>query len=200
MRVRMRWSVVWVSAAGVLAMGADPPPLPVPPSPHAAERLAQTFPTPRLYAVSATLNGRALPGYRMCQGGAAWAKAIGAAAPPTRPRPDPEAALKGCTSKSERAVDGAMHLEMACDKAAGAQRTYRMVSDIAPGMREMRTHSESAADPAEGRAAIVSDRRMTLLGDCPADLKPGEMLMDDGRKVDALAAAAAAAARAGAPK
>jgi hypothetical protein len=131
----------------------------------------------------------------MCQGGADWAKALAAAAP-SRPRPaDPEAALKGCTSKSERSADGAMHLETACDKAAGAQRTYRMVSDIAPGMAEMRTHSESAADPAQGRAAIVSDRRMTRVGDCPADLKPGEMLMDDGRKVDALAAAAAAAAR-----
>jgi hypothetical protein len=197
----MRWSVVWVSAAGVLAMGADPPPLPVPPSPHAAERLAETFPTPRLYAVSATLNGRALPGYRMCQGGAEWARAAGAATPPrpARTAAETEAALKGCTSKSERAANGAMHLEMACDKAAGAQRTYRMVSDIEPGMRGMHTHSEQAADPAEGRGAIVSDRRMTLLGDCPADLKPGEMLMDDGRKVDALAAAAAQA-RAGTPK
>jgi hypothetical protein len=200
-----------VSTAGALAMGADPPPpapplpvppvehrvgradppLPAPPARNFGEAMAQMFPTPRLFAFSVTVNGRAAPGSKMCLGGAGMAQAMGPDLPRRAPGEAragaPRTGLAGCATKNVRGAGGALHFEMTCDKAAGASASFRMVSDIAPGMREMRRHSESPADPALGRPAMVSDSRMVQLGDCPAGLKPGEVLMDDGTKVDAMA-------------
>jgi hypothetical protein len=174
-----------VAAAGPLAMGADPPPgppMPVPPVSR-AERLARVLPTPRLFEITMTVDGRSRGPTQYCMSAetaARQAEAVRARAPARTTPPG-----QGCTHRTERGPGGGMHMETVCDKAAGAAATYRGTADQAPGMRDFHHHMESqTGDPPR---TIVSDARIVQLGDCPADLKPGQMRGPDGRVRDMAA-------------
>jgi hypothetical protein len=173
-----------VAAAGLLAMGADPPgpPMPVPPVSH-SERLARVLPTPRLFEITMTLNGKTRGPTQYCMSAetaARQAEATRARAPAQTTPPG-----QGCTHRTERGPTGSMHMEMVCDKAAGAAATFRSTADQEPGMRDFHHHMESQAG--EPPRTIVSDTHIVQLGDCPADLKPGQMRGPDGRVRDMVA-------------
>ncbi|MBS0332450.1 MAG: hypothetical protein JSS35_06755 [Proteobacteria bacterium] len=88
--------------------------------------------------------------------------------------------LAGCTHSTEKRPDGSRHSEIVCDRAKGAARSYRMVSDGVAG--DMRMHSETHGfDPNTGAPkTTVRDTHMQRLGACPADLKPGDARMANG--------------------
>ncbi len=164
---------------GLAMMGADPP-LPVSPSSDAA--MARFLPTPRLFKMEVTRQAPlSSDTVLMCMGAETMRSTLGAfkdrraaAAAPTT----------GCTSSRTRTSDGGMKTERVCDKAAGAARTSRTVTVMSPDLRETRVHTEIEMDPARKTPTVVQDRRMTLLGDCPADLKPGQARQANGEVVD----------------
>jgi hypothetical protein len=154
-----------------------------------AARMAKVLPTPRLYEMSRTTDGKADSGAQFCVGADPILKLLDS----FRARADdPKPLSKGCTHRVERQPDGAVHMEMTCDKAAGAATTSHLVMDADSQMKELRQHMEMELDVFQPPRKVVSDTRMAQVGACPADLKPGEMRMPDGQKVDVLGLTASA--------
>ena len=188
-----------VPLGGALLMGANPapplaaPPLPVPPSPQdRAAYMAKVLPTPMLYAIRNTVDGKAGPTGEACLSAESVARQADVAR--TRVAGGDRPAWQGCTHTSKLLGGGGMHMEISCDKAAGAERTYRAVSDI-DGQLGMRQHMEAQVDGPKGPRTLVTDVSIEAMGACPADLKPGEMRLADGRKVEAAAALSRGAAK-----
>jgi len=170
-------------AAGVLTMGADPPrpmpPLPVPPV-ERGEAMARAFPTPRLFEITMTVNGKREGPTQYCMSSESAARQIADVRARAAARTTPPG--QGCTHHSELRPVGSMHMETVCDKAAGASTTYRSTMDGDAGMRDFRHHLESqTGQPAHKQ---VIDTHVVQLGDCPGDLKPGQMRLSDGRVRD----------------
>jgi uncharacterized protein DUF3617 len=93
------------------------------------------------------------------------------------PAPKP---LLGCTTSRSGQPDGSMRFDMTCDRAKGARSSYHMVSE---GTRnDRRTHTETYGfDPNTGAPkTTVRDVHIVRLGDCPPDLKPGQMRTGNG--------------------
>jgi hypothetical protein len=77
-----------------------------------------------------------------------------------------------------------MKTERVCDKAAGAARNSRIVTEAAPNMRDLRTHMEIETDQGGKTRTVVQDMRKTMVGVCPADLKSGQMRKSNGEVID----------------
>jgi hypothetical protein len=88
------------------------------------------------------------------------------------PAPKP---LPGCTTSRSGQPDGSTRFEMTCDRAKGARSSYHMVSEGTPNDRRMHTETYGF-DPNTGAPrTTVRDVHIVRLGDCPPDLKPGQM-------------------------
>jgi hypothetical protein len=153
--------------------------------------MAKALPTPRLYRMTRTggltVSANVL---EMCLGAAFLDRLIdGAASSPT----EAGAVRKGCTSRYATRRDGGFHLDLACDKAAGAARTTHLELDGT--IKDLRQASEMVLeDPQSGEARIVSiDLRMTDIGACPAGMAPGQVRGPDGKVMDGPAGPVAAA-------
>jgi len=173
---------------GVLTLGAADPPLPVTPDPAGA--LAKLLPTPRLYELTMTRDGKTDPATLMCMGADPIVKMLEGLRASLAKKPVADAAKelsKGCTHNLTRAADGSAHMEMACDKAAGAATTSRMTMDVDGQFKSMRQRMELEMDLGGGPPrTVAAETRMAQAGDCPADLKPGQMRTADGRTVDVM--------------
>jgi len=185
------------TAAGVLAMGAGPPPAPG--SPEAREKVAEAaiakaVATPRLYKIAVTgSHPPAIDGSEICIGAGPMLKLVTALAR------DPEAVAamaKGCTQTHSKTANS-VHMEMTCDQAAGAAFTSHMTLDgtVADGvLREIRQRTEMSLEGASGTAQPTpswTDVHMTLVGDCPAGMKPDQVRSSDGKISDPMADLAA---------
>jgi hypothetical protein len=161
--------------------------------------MAKALPTPRLYRMTRT-GGLTVSAnmLEMCLGAAFIDRLIAGVGPGTQPSPDAAAPAKGCTHSYVARRGGGFHLDVACDRTAGAARTTHMVLDGT--VRDMRQAMEMVLeDPQSGDARIVSlDLRMTDQGACPAGMAPGQVRAADGKITDAPAAAGPA--RPGRPK
>jgi hypothetical protein len=178
--------VVLTVAASAVFLGAKPvapkpfPPLPVPP----VER--QAMPP---YFARITISGDApMSGvFEHCVDPAAASKSAQARAKARAPDAPPP--LTGCTRSHEMQPGGSIHNEMSCDRAKGAQSSFRMVSDWTPN--DLRMHIELYGfDPAtKAPKTTAYDSRLVRLGPCPADLKPGQMRRPGGPILDKVEAA-----------
>ena len=94
---------------------------------------------------------------------------------------------KGCTQKSIR--DGAsVSVERDCKKAAGASFTSRM--RLFGTLDDLHQHYEvtlGGLGPNGGDKILIGDMAMTYLGQCPANVKPGQVLKPDGTVFDPYA-------------
>jgi len=179
-------------------MGADPPPAPA--NADAQQRateaaIAKVLPTPRLFRVKVTGSSPpAVDGSEICMGAAPMMKLVAAFAS----QPETVAALtKGCTETRSGPANGRVHAEIACDKAAGAATSSHMTIDGAMSngvLQEIDERMEMSLEGAPGRAStpIWVETHLTLLGDCPAEMKPGQLRTRDGKISDPLADLAAA--------
>jgi hypothetical protein len=144
-------------AAGVMLMGAERapprlPPMPVPPVLH------QAMPP---YVARITISGDArMTGvFEECVDPAARladAKARVKARPAGAPPP-----MTGCTTAREVRPGGSIHHEMSCDRAKGAEGTFRVVSDGTPDDLRLHVERYGAAKP------VVTDSHLVRLGPCP---------------------------------
>lgn len=180
MRHVMTWApVVGTVAAGVMLIGAGPvaprafPPLPVTP----VER--QAAPP---YFARVTISGDAeMTGvFETCTDPAATLKSAHARAM-ARPADAPPP-MTGCVHAVEMRPDGAVHIEMSCDRAKGAKASFRMVSEGTPN--DLRTHTERYETAAGALKTAIYDSHLVRLGPCPADLKPGQTRRPGGPIVD----------------
>lgn len=176
----MRRLATWggVAVMGVLLMGAEPappmpvtprsmPPLPVPP----VEREAMP---PYLARITISGDAKMSGEFEECVDPAARAKSARERAK-VRPADAPPP-LTGCSRTNQMQPGGSFHNEMSCDKAKGAQASFRMISDGT--LNDLRMHIERY--DSSGRTQ-KTDSRLVRLGPCPADLKPGQMRRPDGR-------------------
>ena len=91
---------------------------------------------------------------------------------------------KGCTIRQEQAQDS-YHFEETCDGRFGPSH-----SETWSSAKDIRTRSESIVwRGAPGGADVVMGgfEHMTYLGDCPANVKPGQILQSDGKVFDVFA-------------
>jgi hypothetical protein len=164
-------AVLATLTAGTM-LGAALPPLPVPPAPSGEPyllRVTTTGASP-VGEMESCVDPKA-----MRAAAAERAKARPADAPPP---------LTGCTRSHEKRADGAMHIEMRCDRAAGARMSYFMTTDGTSG--DLRSHVETYGfDPITGAPkTTVRDSHAVRLGPCPPDLKPGQIRTASGRVID----------------
>jgi hypothetical protein len=189
--MRAQGGVMATVAAGLLLMGADPapptpvtpmapPPLPVTPETPAA-RLARLFPEPRLFEVEISRDGKPADLAQFCVGADSITRQMDSVRAHAE---DLKPLSTGCTSKRETTPDGGFRLEVSCDKAAGAVTTSHTVIQADGAMNEMRQRMELQMDMLQPPRTVVSETHMVRKGACPADLKPGEMRMPDGTKMD----------------
>jgi hypothetical protein len=185
-----------VAMAGLIAMGAAPAPGPVPEADQLAAvraAIAKALPAPRMFRVTRT-GGMAVSvnALEMCLGAGFLsgliAGSVGGGADASSPG-------KGCTHSYTTRRGGGFHLDLACDRAAGAARTTHTVLDGTA--KDMRQAMELVLeDPQSGDARIVSvDLHMTDIGACPAGMAPGQVRGPDGKIADGPAAVAGAARR-----
>jgi hypothetical protein len=171
--------------AGLAVMGADPPPMPpLPVKPLSHEALAaKLLPTPRLFKMELTRQGEPTSEAQICMGAETMRAALGGvearheAAPARSPS-------TGCVQSLAKTADGWNTSDRVCDKLAGAERTSHITTESRGDMSEVRTHLEMQAEVDGKPRTIVQQTHMTMLGDCPADLKPGQMRLADGKVVD----------------
>jgi hypothetical protein len=188
-------AVAGAAAAAVVLMGAAPgtsPPLPVAPESREA-RMARMLPTPRLFEITTVIDGKTNGPALICESAESMLRrtqAVPARAPAAAA--DAKSSLAGCRHTFERRPNGAAHIEMICDKAAGAPRDMRSIADLVGEMQDVRHHLEVTYDGPPPRK-MVMDSHTVMKGDCPADLRPGEMRLADGTKVDARTRTPAAA-------
>jgi hypothetical protein len=186
---RRRGLVLAAALAGMVAMGAEPPPAPATAEARnkavtdaMAETMAKFLPTPRLFEITRVQDGEAGASLQFCMGAGPMMAMVEASLRARAVDRKPQSG--GCTHKIEGTAGGGFHLETTCDKAAGAAMTSRSVLETVGGMQEARLHDEIQADDLKPPRTIVSDTRLVQVGACPADLKPGEMRMADGTKFD----------------
>jgi hypothetical protein len=103
---------------------------------------------------------------------------------------DPQAVAtlnNGCTQKTVR-DGGSVSFVQDCNKANGALFTSHMRISGTPD--EINQHSEvtlSGFGPNGSDKTIIGDMAMTYDGQCPANVKPGQVLRPDGSVFDPLA-------------
>jgi hypothetical protein len=176
----MTWGpVVGTVAAGTLLIGAEPvtprpfPPLPVPPIPH------QAVP-PYLARITISGDAKMTGVFESCVDPAAIIRTAQARAKARAA--DAPSPVAGCSHTSEVRADGSVHTEMSCDRAKGANASFRMISDGTPN--DLRMHLERY-EPATGAPkTTISDSHIVRLGPCPADLEPGQMRRPGGSIID----------------
>jgi hypothetical protein len=141
--------------------------------------------TPRFYRIEASGGMKSHDGSKMCFGGDALRQMV-----KTFIAKDPDAFTelnKGCTTKTTR--DGNVRsIERDCDEAAGAAQTSHL--RISGTMDEVHQHFDVTMKGLGSDGAdktVISDTIMTYLGDCPANIKPGEFLRPDGTIYDPVA-------------
>jgi len=97
------------------------------------------------------------------------------------PAPTP---LVGCTTSRNGQPGGSMHFEMTCDRAKGARSSYHMVSERTQNDSHIHTETHGY-DPITGAPkTTVRDVHIVRLGDCPSDLKPGQMRTKNGTVIN----------------
>ena len=171
-------------AAVLIGAGAEPP-MPASSATPESDRLFSTsLQTPRFYSMETrtVLGGRTMTKLeRICIGGA---PARGFTEGIERLAHDPEAYAqfaKGCSSRSTR-KGGEISRETTCDEAKGAVSTTR--SKLTGTPDNLQDHLEVTV---KGVGRLVKDRHMIYLGDCPANVKAGQVLELDGTVMDPLA-------------
>lgn len=182
----MRWipgmaACVLAVAAATVAGGAERA---TPPN----DALAQVVATPRYYAVAVSGALAAQDGAKMCIGGKPLQAMIDNFQQIAKDPAATAALSKGCTRKVERPGPGTVRLELDCDEAASAAFTSRMT--LSGSIDDWRQHSEvtlKGLGPEGTDRVAASDTRMTYLGDCPANVKPGQVLAKDGALSDPFA-------------
>jgi hypothetical protein len=158
------------------------------PQPTGEETLARIIAHPRYYAIATSGGMGAQNGSKMCMGGESFRKLIAGFKDAAK---DPKALAefsKGCTHKIDRTAAGSFSTEMACDKAAGATSNYRMT--ISGSLDKFRQHMEMTLPgfgAAEADKVVTTDTTMTYLGECPANVTPGQIIDRDGKVFDATA-------------
>jgi len=121
----------------------------------------------------------------MCLGGAPWLKLFRTVEDAANEPAALAQLSKGCTAKTVHKPDGSITYISDCEETAGAPITSRITLSGTPD--DIRQHAEvvlKGMGP-NGSDTVVSDSHMTYLGDCPANVKPGQVLTSDG-KVDDL--------------
>jgi hypothetical protein len=188
MRAREATRALAAVAVGVAVMGADPAPVTAPKETQLAAANAavdKAFPTPRLYKVTITGSmPNPLDGVSMCLGADLLRKIVGVSVK----YPEAAAALtKGCTEARETHEDGSLRVEIKCDKAAGAMMTSRTV--VEGTVKDMRRHTEIEMDLGAAGApkTMSTDWHMVDAGECPANMKPGQLRNANGEISDPLA-------------
>ncbi len=91
---------------------------------------------------------------------------------------------KGCTIRQEQAQDS-YHFEEACDGRFGPRH-----SETWGSAKDIRTRSESIVwrgGPGGADVVMGGSQHMTYLGDCPANMKPGQVLQSDRKVLDVVA-------------
>jgi hypothetical protein len=190
MRVRLCLAVAVLGLTGWAARAADPP---MPVDPRSPATMQRYMPKPQFIEMTITQDGRAPSTTRVCMDAATMLRSsetLHMARPASASPPG-----QGCTMRNERLADGRMRMERTCDVAAGANYTSHSVSE---GTREdMRRHSEQQIPATGDRPAhtLVTDTRQRWLGDCPAGVKPGQMVTADGKVIDTAPLIAKAADR-----
>ena len=147
--------------------------------------ILKAFPTPRLYKVTMTGSmSSSLANSEMCLGAPLVQKLMGALIE----HPEAVAAIsKGCTQTRDKTADGVMHVDLRCEKAAGANMDSHMLMDGT--IKEMRMRMEIVTpDLVSGQPTTVwTAIRYEDVGDCPANMKPGQLRTPDGKISDPLA-------------
>jgi hypothetical protein len=222
LRLARRAVIAAVLVGGPLLMGAEP--APAPQSEIPAEQIAKILPKPRLYLITNTSNGKTDGPSQFCMSGDSILQMLDGLGSLAK---DPKL-TEGCTRTVDRKPDGAVHIEsscakgasgfpgggctqtidrdaggvridMTCDKAAGASMPLHMTMQADSELKEMRQRMEMEVGAAPPRT-LVSETDTVQAGDCPADLKPGEMRSADGTKTDMSKLFAGPAATPGAAK
>jgi hypothetical protein len=176
------WIVAFVLAAA--GLGAETPSTTHPPD----DALARILSTPRYYLISASGAMKAQNGNRMCFGGEPLRKLVDSFREIGKDPRAIAAVSKGCTNKTVR--DGrTVSVFQDCEKANGALFTSHMRLSGTPD--EFHQHFEvmlSGLGPNGGDSSSTSDVVMTYLGQCPGNVKPGQVLRADGVVSDPFAA------------
>ncbi len=171
-----------------LLMGAEAPGTAASSSMPETDRVFSTvLQKPRLYAITATGQSPGMNGAKMCVGGDAW-KAMFKGLEEVSKDPKAVAELsKGCATKVHR-DNGSFSLEQICDEAKGAITTSRSL--LSGTMDEVHRHMEivlPGLGPHGADKTVVRDSRMTYIGDCPAEVKPGQLVQANGEVLDLTA-------------
>jgi hypothetical protein len=171
-----------VALAGLLLAAGGP-------APNALDKaIAKALKTPQLFEITATRDGQPLPGARSCLDAAA-VKQLASVAP--APADRPRLARPGCVTAATYRPDGSFRTERICEAAKGAPFDSRGVTEGTVSL--MRNRLEVTLSLGSGPARrIVGETVVRRVGPCPADLKPGEMRLSDGRVVSATDLAAEA--------
>ena len=194
--MKLRPSIGFVIVvAGLMSAGAAPTSPASTSSPETDRLFSTVLQTPRLYAISATGASTALNGAKICLGGDGW-KAMFKGMEEAGKDPDFRAELsKGCTTSVQR-TPGSFSMEQVCDEAKGAIFTSRF--KLSGSMDDIREHMEVVLPGLGTQGAgktSARDVRMTYLGNCPVDIKPGQTIKADGKMLDIPGMMGAAASR-----
>jgi hypothetical protein len=155
--------------------------------PLAKDPLSQMEVTPRFYLVTASGGMAAQNGAKMCFGGEALRKLLGVFQDMAKDPTLLNEVSKGCTRDIARS-GGFVSIVQDCQKANGAPFTRRMRISGSPD--EIRQHFEmtlAGIGPNGSDKEVVGDVKMTLVGQCPSNVKPGQILMPTGEVLDPLA-------------
>jgi hypothetical protein len=178
----LRLTVLTAVLVGLATMAAEPAPALTLPTDAIDAAVAKLLPTPRLFEMEVThLVPPKSETVQMCMGADTMLSFFSAL------KADPEALAalaKGCTQNRTKTPDGGVKLEQVCDKAAGAAWTSHMTIETASDLHEAKMHMEMEMDLGGKTQTIAQDMHLTLLGDCPADLKSGQMRQVSGEVFD----------------
>jgi len=170
-------------------MGADPPlPLPIGATPPGAPPMGvqATF-----WAV--TVSGDTADAAFAMQNGRMCMPARGARRPPPPAPPSPPQRTTACTTNRPDHTAGAFSLTTDCRTTSDGSvvSTSHMATTGTPSDYRVRREAHFAARDGHPERTLRMDMHYVYLGDCPANVKPGETLLADGKIIDAAKVAAA---------
>ena len=92
----------------------------------------------------------------------------------------------GCTTQQSRDGSGNMVFDATCDIGGRKTKSHTVISGDFQSHYEIDIVSDSeGGNPALPKHAEIT-QQATWVGACPADMKPGDMLLPGGRKVNLL--------------
>ena len=171
---------LWIAACALaVSVGSGAGQTPTAAEP-ANDAFARMLATPRYYRIAASGGMKNQDGYKICFGGDGLRKLFDGLRDMAEDRQAVAKLSKECTQKTVRSGES-IAITQDCEKANGAIITSHM--RLFGTLDEFHQTLEVALPgfgPNGADNNVISDVVMTYLGQCPANVGPGQMLSPDG--------------------